>query len=112
MVDSLACTRAGGLPSKLRKAQTPFTIYHSPLTNEIFLRHNADLLREQPAALRPPVHDRGGRLPEASLPAERLRDLLPDGDGRARPEHTAHRGAHGAHRSEERRVGKECRSRW
>src|ERR1043165_2545595 len=94
---ALPARGAGDLPFELLDAKSLFTIYHSPLTNEIFLRHNADLLREQPAALRPPVHDRGGRLPEASLPAARLRDVLPDGDGRARPEHTAHGGAHGAH---------------
>src|ERR1043166_9449104 len=87
--------QAGGLPFELRSAHPPFTIYHSPFTDEIFLRHNSDLLREQPAALRPPVHDGGGRLPEAPLRAARLRDLLPDGPGRARPEHTAHGCAHG-----------------
>jgi hypothetical protein len=53
-------------------------------SGEHLLHHDTDLLRQLDASHRPRVHDDRGRHPHAPSQAARRRDVLLDGDGRAR----------------------------
>jgi hypothetical protein len=73
------------------------------MARNALLRHDADLLRERPAAHRARLHDDRGRHPRATSPPARGRHVLPDGGGRARDEGMACGGAAGAERAGVRR---------
>ncbi len=53
-------------------------------SGEQLLHHDTDLLRQLDASYRPRVHDDRGRHPHAPSQAARRRDVLLDGNGRAR----------------------------